>query len=99
MTGAVRVECDDLEVAAVERPVVVAAVPDDDVGLLLGLAQDRLVVDAGHHDGADLDERLVLLALLDGDAEPVEVLDARVALDAHGGQVAVGHGVADVDGR
>ena len=34
----------------VEGDVVVAAVPDDDVGLLLGLAQDRLVVDAGVDD-------------------------------------------------
>ena len=97
MAGAMRVERDDLEVARVKRPVVVAAVPHDHVGLLLGLAKDRLVVDSRHHDGAHIDEVFVLLALLDRDAQPVEIFDTRVALDSHGGQVAVGHGVPDVD--
>ena len=43
------------------------------------------------------DEVLVLLALLDGHAETVQVGDGRVALDGHRGEVAVRHGVPDVD--
>ena len=73
----VRVGDDDLEVGTVERQVVVAAVPDDDVGLLLGLGQDRRVVHARVDDGARVDVRLVLLALLDRALVAVEVLERR----------------------
>ena len=66
VTGAERVGHDDVEVGAEERQVVVAAIPDDDVGLLLGLAQDGLVVDAGEDDAPRIEVWLVLLALLDG---------------------------------
>ena len=50
VAGPVRVDDDDLQVGLVEGEVVVAAVPEDDVGFLLGLAEDGLVVDAGVDD-------------------------------------------------
>ena len=52
VTGAVRVGHHDVKIALVERDVVVAAVPEDDVGLFLGLAQDGFVVHAGEDDHA-----------------------------------------------
>ena len=50
--GAVRVDDDDEEVGPEERRVVVAAVPEDHVGLLLGLREDAPVVDAGEDEVA-----------------------------------------------
>ena len=97
VAGAQRIGHDHEEVRPVEREVVVAAVPDDDVGLLLRLAEDGLVVDAGVEDAAGVEVRLVLLALLDGRLVPVEVRVGRESLDALLDEVAVGHRVADDD--
>jgi len=83
----------DLQVGLVEGEVVVAAVPEDDVGFLLGLAQDGLVIHAGVDDDAGHDMGLVLLALLDRAFVAVEVGQLGVALDLLDGQVAVGHGM------
>src|SRR3989304_1443796 len=66
VAGPVRVGEDDLEVGPEEGQVVVAAVPEDDVGLALGRAQDALVVDAGEDEVAGRDVRLVLLPPPDG---------------------------------
>jgi len=84
-----------VEVGDVERQVVVAAVPQHDVRLGLGLAQDGPVVDPGVDDDPGVDVRLVLLAFLDGAVVPHEV---RVGLEALAGlrsEVAVRHRVAD----
>ncbi len=83
------------EVRLVEREVVVTAVPEDDVGLLLGLTEDRLIVDPGVKDPARVEMRLVLLALLDRGLVAVQVRVRREALDALLDQVAVRHRVAD----
>ena len=91
----VRVDDDDVEVRPDERRVVVAAVPDDHVGLLLGRLEDRRVVDAGEDEVALGEVRLVLLALLDRAVGRVEVLVAREALDDLLRQVAVRHRVAE----
>ena len=72
-----RVRDDDVEVGLVERRVVVAAVPQDDVRLLLRLRQDVAVVDAGVDDRAADDVRLVLLDLLDRAVVLLEVGDRR----------------------
>ena len=68
VAGAERVRDDDMEVRAEEGQVVVAPVPDDDVGLLLGRPQDGLVVHASEDDAPSVDVGLVFLALLDGRA-------------------------------
>ena len=47
----------DVEVRPVERQVVVPTVPEKDVALLLGLLEDRAVVDARVYDRAGLDVR------------------------------------------
>ncbi len=97
MPGPVGVGDDDLEVGLVEGEVVVAAVPEDDVGFLLGLAEDGPVVDAGVDDDAVVDVGLVLLALLDRALVLVEVGVGGEALDLLLDEVAVGHRVADGD--
>ena len=97
VAGAVRVGDGDVEVGLVEAVVVVAAVPEDDVGLFFGLAHDRFVVDAGVDHVAGHDVRLVLLHLFDGALVLGQVLDRRVALHALLDEVAVGHGVTDGD--
>ena len=64
MAGAVRIDEHEVEVGPDERRVVVAALPDDDVGLVLSQVEDLRVVDAGEDDVPCGDVRLVLLALL-----------------------------------
>ena len=86
-----RIRHGDEKIGPQEREVVVAAVPDDHVGLRLGRPQDRRVVDAAEHDGAGRDVRLVFLALLDGAGCGVEVGGGAEALHALERQVAVGH--------
>ena len=76
MAGPVRVDDDDVQVGPDERRVVVAAVPHDHVGLVLGGLQDRAVVDAGEDEVALGEVRLVLLALLDRAFGGVEILVA-----------------------
>ncbi len=95
VAGPVRVDDDDVQVGLDERRVVVAAVPEDDVGLLLGRVQDRAVVDPGEDEVALAEMRLVLLALLDRAFGRVQILVAREALDGLLGEVAVGHRVAE----
>jgi hypothetical protein len=56
-----------------EGEVVVAAVPQDQVGLGLGRGDDRRVVDAGEDHVAAGEVRLVFLALLERAAGGVEV--------------------------
>ena len=58
-------------------------------------SQDRLVVDAGVHDHAQLDRELVLLALLDRRVRGVDLLERREALHAHRLEVAVRHRMPD----
>ena len=95
VAGAQRVDDHDREVGPQEREVVVAAVPDQDVGLARGQAGDLGVVDAGVDEHAHLDRALVLLALLDRRVGGVDVGDRREALHAHRLEVAIGHRVAD----
>ena len=78
----------------VERVVVVPTVPHEDVALLLGLLQDGFVVHAGKDDRAVPQVGLVLLALLDRDVGPVQVIERLEPLDPRGHQVPVGHRVA-----
>ena len=54
----------DVEAGPQERKIVVAAVPDDDVGLELGLSQNLRIVDAREDHAALRKMRLVLLPLL-----------------------------------
>ena len=95
MPGPQGVDDSDHHVRAHEREVVVATVPDDDVGLLLRGTEDALVVHARVHDHAHLDGRLVLLALLDGGVAGIDVGQRREPLDSHRLEIAVGHGVPD----
>jgi hypothetical protein len=90
-----RVGHSDVQVGGEEREVVVAAVPDDHVGVVLGPVQDPAVVHAGVHDHALADRLLVLFALLDGRAAGVDVGQGGEPLHPHPLQVAVRHRVAD----
>jgi hypothetical protein len=91
----VRVDDDDVHVGLDERRVVVAAVPDDDVGFPLGGFEDGCVVDAGEDEIAFGEVRLILLALLDRAVGLLEILVALEALDDLLRQVAVGHRVPE----
>ncbi len=95
MAGPVRVENDEMEVGPDERRVVVAAFPDDHIGLVLGQVEDLRVVDAGKDEVAGGDVRLVLLALLDRAVGGLEILVAREALRHLFREIAVRHGVAE----
>lgn len=95
LTGAQRVHQHQMERGPDEGEVVVAAIPDQDVGLRFGATQNRFVVDTGVDDHPRHQMRLVFLALLYGAVGRVEVLDRREALFGHGAEVAIGHRVAD----
>ena len=89
-----RVGHHDVQIGADERKIVVAAVPDDDVGLRSRpRVEDRGVVDAGEDQIAERDMRLVFLALFDGAAGGVEIGERGEALHALAQQIAVGHRV------
>ena len=81
----------DVEVRPVERQVVVPTVPEQDVALLLGLLEDRSVVDARVHDRAGVDVGLVLLPFLDRLAvEVLERLELRLARQRVSGRTTMG---------
>src|SRR6476469_1060377 len=92
-----RVYDHDLQVRLVEGEVVVAAVPDNNVGLLLGLSQYCSIVYARVDDSAEVYIRLVLLALLNCRFVQVQVIIGCKALHGLLGQIAIGHGVAHGD--
>ena len=93
-----RVDDDDRQIGLVERKVVVAAVPDDDVGFLLRCAQDLLVVDASVDDRSVVDVGFVLLPLFDRAVMLVEVGVGFEPLHFLRDKVAVGHRMSD-DGK
>ena len=78
-----------------ERRVVVAAVPEDHVGLGLRLREDRRVVDAGEDEVPLGEMRLVLLALLDRRVGGGEVVVVSEALHDLHAEVAVRHRVSE----
>ncbi len=94
VTGPVGIEQDNVEIRMVKRRVVVAAVPDDNVGLFFSGLQDLAVVDAGIDHDAALHQGFVLLPLLDGAAVGIEIGKIGEPLDDLLGEIAVGHGVA-----
>ena len=47
LIGAQGIRHRDVQIGANEWKIIVAAIPDDDVGFPLGLSQDRGVVDSG----------------------------------------------------
>jgi hypothetical protein len=93
--GAVRVGHHNRQVGLVEGEVVVAAVPQDDIHFLFGLAQDGFVIHAGIDDNAVIEVRFVFLALFNGAFVLIQVGVIGEALHLLLDQVAVGHGVAD----
>src|SRR6476661_1260634 len=82
---------------AVEREIVVAAVPQQHVAFGLRLLQDRSVVDPRVDDGPRHDVRLILLAFLDRAVVAVEVGELGVPLHALRREVPVRHRVANGD--
>ncbi len=97
VTRSMRIDERDVEIGAIKGCVVVAAVPQDDVGLLLGLTNDLLVVDAGKDYKPIVYVRFVLLTLFDRALVAIEILVGLEALAGLFGEITVGHGVADRD--
>ncbi len=54
-----------MNVRLIERSIVVAAIPHDDIGFLLGGTQNALVVNTGIDNDAAVNMGLEFLALLD----------------------------------
>src|SRR6266545_2051376 len=85
----------DLQIGTIEGCVVVAAIPENDVGFFLSLAQYLFIVHTGVHDGALAKVRLVFFALLNRALMTLEVVESSEALYGLLRQIAVRHGVAD----
>jgi len=64
---------DDVQIGADKGKIVIAAVPDDDIGFRLGGADDGCIIDAGEHEIAQRDVRLIFLPLLDRAAGRIEI--------------------------
>ena len=92
-----RVRQRDPDVRSIERPVVVASIPEEHVAFGRGLLEDGGIVDAGVHDRAFVDVRLVLLALLERALVLVEIFVAAEPLHRLAGEIAVRHRVTDDD--
>ncbi len=98
VSGAMRVDHGHLEIGLDEGKVVVAPIPHDDVtprGIVLGSAQNGLVIVTRVDDVASHDVRLVLLHLLDGAIVLLEIGDLGEPLHLLGKEVPVRHGMAD----
>src|SRR5271157_3813327 len=93
VADAERVRHYDFQVGAIERRVVIAAVPQDQLCLPLRLPQDRLIVHTGVDYGPLPKVRLVLLPLLDGALLLPQILHGGETLDPLLGEVAVRHGM------
>jgi hypothetical protein len=94
VAGSVRIDDDEVQIGMDEGDVVVAPVPDDDVGLLLSPLEDGAVVDPREDEIALGEMGLVLLALLDGGVGGFEILVPLEALEGLLREVAVRHRMA-----
>ena len=83
-----------MQVRAHEGEIVVAAVPEDEIGFAPGLRDDADVIDAGIDDIACGEVRLVFLALFYGAGRARQIGAGLEALHALAFELAVGHGVA-----
>jgi hypothetical protein len=81
----------DVQIRADKRKIVIAAVPHDDVGLLLGGGEYRLIIDAGKDDNAQCYMRLVLLPLLDCAISGIEIGGRGETLDTLPQEIAIRH--------
>ena len=70
----------DLKVSGVEGCVVVAAVPENEIGFFFGLAQDFLVVHAGVDDSSLPEVRLVLLTFFNRALVALQIFHGGEAL-------------------
>jgi hypothetical protein len=94
LSRAQRVGQYDMQVGTQHRKIIVAAVPQDHIGLSPGRGGDFGIVHAREHDVACLDVGLVFLALLDRAVGRVHVGQAGETLAALALQVAIRHGMA-----
>jgi len=94
MLGAVRVHHRDQQIGRVERKIVVAPVPEQDLRFPLSGLEDPAVVHAGIDHVPRCQQRLELLPLFDGGMKPLQILGGRKALDRLLDQVTVRHRVA-----
>jgi hypothetical protein len=83
----------DMQIGTKKREIVVAAVPDDDVGLGVGQAHDCSVVDPGKDQVAGSQMGLVLLPLLRRAAGSIQIAHGGKPLHAGGREISVGHRV------
>ena len=83
-----------MDVGFKERGVIVAAVPDDDVGLMLRLGQDLPVIDAAIDHNALVHQGLIFLPFFNGQPLPGKILETGEALHHLTPEVAIGHGMA-----
>jgi hypothetical protein len=82
-----------LQIGANKREIIVAAIPYDDVGLLLGSGEDRLIIDAGKDDIAQCYMPLVFLSLLDCATSGIEIGGRGETLDTLPQEIAIRHWV------
>ena len=95
VAGAQRVDQNDVQIWPDEREIIVTAVPQDHVGLSLGKAHDRRVVDAGVDGVAYGQVQFVFLAFLDRAFRRIKVSAVGEALHRLSLQVTVWHRVTN----
>ncbi len=90
-----RIDEHDLQIGLHEGEVVVASVPENDVGFRFGLPEDPFIVHPCEHDITLPEMGLVFFPLLDGAVRLPKVLQRSKPLDRLLRQVAVWHGMTD----
>ncbi len=91
----VRIGNHDGQIGLVEGDVIVAAIPQDNIRFLFGLAQDGFVIHTGINNHAVVDMGFVFFSFLDGALILVQIGVLGVALNGLFGQITIGHGMPD----
>ena len=89
------IEEDHVDIGMEERRIVIAPIPDDDLGLLLRPGEDLAIIDPAIDDDTLIHQGFVFLPFFDGDVIPGKIGKTGKALHHLAAQVAVGHGMAD----
>jgi hypothetical protein len=95
MAGTMRIGHHDFQVGGIKGRVIIAAVPQNEITLPLGLTKNAFVIHAGINHGAVHNVGLVFLALFDSALVAFQVFEAAKTLHRLLGQIAIGHGMAN----
>ena len=93
--GTMRVKNNNVNRRIIKRRIVVAAVPNDNIGFFFGCFQNSPVVDSSINNNALIHQRFILFSFLDRTLMLLKILIIRKPLYHLFGQISVRHWMAD----